>query len=445
MDLLPKKQIFSVSELTHSIKMLFESQYRFIHVQGEISNLKTPYSGHQYFTLKDSNAQIRAVLFKSQQKYLREKLSEGQHVTCHGRLSVYEPRGDYQIIVDTVELSGEGALYLEFEKLKRKLAEKGLFQQDRKKKIPPFPETISIITSPQGAAIHDFLKVVEKRRYNGHILVIPVLVQGKSSSKSIVQALRTAHQIKENDIIVLLRGGGSLEDLWSFNEEETVTAISEATLPVVTGIGHEIDLTLADLCADYSAHTPTAIAESIIPDTTVVSNTIEHLLGRVHRSLQARLHDFEKRIAVCLKSITNVESSYQTHTLRLDYAVSQLIESIQHIFLKKQMQINDASNTLKIHSPESHLAVQETILTTLQRRLQQAIITALAKNEKALQSKALLLDSVSPLSVLARGYSITRKGDQVISDADAVIQGDELELILKKGRLFCEVKNRFSS
>ncbi|RPH38632.1 MAG: exodeoxyribonuclease VII large subunit, partial [Desulfobulbaceae bacterium] len=268
------QEILTVSQATQSIKYLLEDSFRFIHVRGEISNLKIPYSGHQYFILKDSSAQLRAVLFKTQERYLSRPLADGQQVLCHGRISVYEQRGEYQLIIDIVENLGSGELQIKFEKLKKKLADEGLFAGSRKKPLPPFPEKIILLTSPSGAAVHDFLTVWHNRRSSVAIQILPVRVQGKGAGEEIAAALDLANNKLTADMIVLCRGGGSIEDLWAFNEECVARAIARSAIPVVTGIGHEIDFTIADFCADLRAPTPTGAAERIIPDTLLLRRQI---------------------------------------------------------------------------------------------------------------------------------------------------------------------------
>ena len=226
-------EIQSVSQLSSSIKYLLEDEFRFIHVRGEVSNLRRPHSGHLYFTLKDQAAQLKTVLFKGQQKFLTGTIENGSQLVCHGRISVYEPRGDYQLIVDTVDFQGSGQLYIEFERLKKKLEKEGLFEPASKKPIQRFPKEIVVITSPSGAAIQDFLKICHLRQTNIHIKILPVRVQGVGSGQEISQAIKQVNERLTPDIIVLLRGGGSLEDLWSFNEEGVARAIAESAIPIV--------------------------------------------------------------------------------------------------------------------------------------------------------------------------------------------------------------------
>ncbi|WP_457576291.1 exodeoxyribonuclease VII large subunit, partial [Desulfomarina sp.] len=258
--------VLTVTELTSSIKTLLEGEYRFIRIKGEVSNLRVPFSGHSYFSLKDSHSQIRAVLFKNQKRFVSHSLEDGQQIICFGRISVYEPRGDYQIIIDSIEHLGTGHLQIEFEKLKTRLASEGLFSHDIKKKIPTLPFKIIIISSPTGAALQDFLKIYSSRNFPACLQILPVRVQGEQAAKEIASAIESANRIKDADILILCRGGGSIEDLWAFNEELTARAIYRSKIPVVTGIGHETDFTIADFCADLRCPTPTGAATAILPD-----------------------------------------------------------------------------------------------------------------------------------------------------------------------------------
>ncbi|MCA1766468.1 MAG: exodeoxyribonuclease VII large subunit, partial [Desulfobulbaceae bacterium] len=266
--------IQSVSELTRSIRGLLETQFPFVTVTGEISNLRKPYSGHLYFTLKDQDAQLRAVLFKQQQRYLDIRPENGQQIICRGRVSVYEPRGEYQLLIDSMEAQGEGRLQIAFEQLKIDLERQGLFEQSVKKPLPFLPDKVSLITSPQGAAVHDFLRMAENRYPGLPIEIIPVRVQGEGAGAEISKALYFLNEQQTTDVIVLCRGGGSLEDLWAFNEESLARAIYVSKIPVVSAIGHEIDFTISDFVADYRAATPSAAAEAVIPDKKALQQRI---------------------------------------------------------------------------------------------------------------------------------------------------------------------------
>jgi exodeoxyribonuclease VII large subunit len=437
--------IWSVTELTHSIKSSLELQYRFIHIRGEISNLRIPYSGHAYFTLKDSEAQIRAVLFKGQQKFLSTPLEEGKSIICHGRLSVYEARGEYQIIVDTVDFAGAGELQLQFEQLKKRLADQGFFLQESKKKIPAFPEHIVLITSPTGAAIHDFLKISSTRKFWGTISILPVPVQGKNAAAEIADAIHIASAMKDIDCLVLLRGGGSLEDLWSFNEEELALTIHHSTLPIVTGIGHETDLTIADLCADLHTHTPTAAAEAIIPDNDTLRGIIQKYEKQLSTSIIHLLDTKNERITSLRRIMGNLELYLANQTLKLDYRISSLTQNTARILTALQAKLERTTSKLQKEAPLNKMVIQEQKLRHLHWSLINSCKRQIERKGEKLAKQAALLDSVSPLSILARGYSIVSAGKslsqkkKIITSAAQVKAGDTIDIQLYRGMLQCEV------
>lgn len=440
--------VISVSELTQSIKTILELQYRFIHIQGEISNLRVPYSGHIYFTLKDEAAQIRAVMFKGQTKYLLKPLKDGQKIICHGRISVYEPRGEYQIIVDTVDFAGAGNLQLQFETLKRKLSEQGLFNRDTKKTLPPYPEHIAIITSPTGAAIHDFLKVAKKREYWGKISVFPVVVQGNKASSEISAAIEKVSSTLVPDLIVLLRGGGSLEDLWPFNEENTAIAIHKASIPVVTGIGHETDYTIADMCADVHAHTPTAAAELIIADSKVLLEHFQTQKRSLTQSIKKKMTEYDDTVRSLRRIMGNLNLYLSNYTLKLDYTLSSMVNSARSLIETSSVNLNKTLEKLLHQAPLNKITLQEMKLAHLRSELSDAQLNILHRNEERLGRQAVLLDSVSPLSILARGYSIVNKADtetsrkEIISSSTQVKKGEIVDVVLHQGSLECEVLNK---
>ncbi len=407
-----------------------------------------PYSGHVYFTLKDSGAQIRAVLFKGQQKYLTTPLEEGKSIICHGRLSVYEARGEYQIIVDTVDCTGAGELQLRFEQLKKRLADQGLFLLENKKKIPAFPEHIVVITSPTGAAIHDFLKISSTRKFWGTVSILPVSVQGKNAAAEIIEAIQRANTMKNIDCAVLLRGGGSLEDLWSFNEEDIALAIHRSILPIVTGIGHETDLTIADLCADLHTHTPTAAAEAIIPDNDTLQEIFQKHTKQLSRNIIHLLDRKSEKVTSLRRIMGNLELFLANYSLKLDYQISALIQYTVQILSARQAQVAKATAKLENEAPLNKMVIQEQKLSHFHSRLINGCKRTIERNEEKLAKQAALLDSVSPLSVLARGYSIVSSGKslsqkkKIISSATQVRQGDTIDIQLYRGTLQCEVLSK---
>ncbi len=448
MNSTPTKEVISVSELTQSIKAILELQYRYVHIRGEVSNLRIPYSGHIYFTLKDEAAQIRAVLFKSQQKYLQGDLQEGQSIICHGRLSVYEPRGEYQIIIDTIDHAGSGNLQLQFERLKEKLRAEGLFRSEDKKEIPEYPEKIAVITSPTGAAVYDFLKIATKRAYWGNITVVPVAVQGKHASAEIANAIELVCQNLEVDCIVLIRGGGSIEDLWAFNEEETARAIHLATIPVVTGIGHEIDFTIADMCADLHTHTPTAAAEAILPHGEYLQQAITEYRNTLITDVTENISAKEEYIRNLLRIIGDLDLYLANNSLRLDYQLSALIRGYQQRIADASSTVNTLLERLHSKAPLNTISLQEQKIQHLKKDVVSAISRIIERKKDLLAKNAVLIDSVSPLAVLSRGYAVVRKSAEqhdafkVISDIQQVEIGENVDVKLHRGEMECQVVNK---
>ncbi|MBU0944424.1 MAG: exodeoxyribonuclease VII large subunit [Proteobacteria bacterium] len=438
--------VYSVSSLTRELKNLLEDKFRFIRVQGEISNLKRPFSGHSYFTLKDDGAQLRAVLFKGQLRYLEKDIADGQQVVCHGRISVYEPRGDYQIIIDTIEFHGSGLLQLRFEKLKNLLAAEGLFAREKKQAIPSFPKEIVLITSPSGAAVHDFLKVWRKRGFPTDIKIFPVRVQGAAAAEEIAAAMTTVNlKMETADAIVLCRGGGSLEDLWAFNEEILARAIAASRLPVVSAIGHEVDFTISDFCADLRAATPTAAAEQIFPDVAELKKQISHLLEKMAYTTWDRLDNYEKRINQNRRLLGDMRFLFTHGTLRLDHAYESLCARMRKRLETWQAQCEELAFRLHSHSPVAKVLIQEQRLHFASQKLIYLLRQNLDNKKMALGRQAALLDAVSPLATLARGYAIASKLDPetgkptLLRESRQVEKGDRIEIRLHQGRLECGV------
>jgi len=436
------QKIFSVSELSKAIKSILEGRFPFINVAGEISNLRRPGSGHCYFTLKDDRAQVKAVLFKMQQRYLEKLPRDGQMVVCRGRISVYEPRGDYQLIVDSLDFHGAGALQLAYEQLKKKLAAEGIFDQEDKKKLPPLPRHITLITSPTGAAVHDFIRIAQSRYPQVKISVFPVAVQGDAAAGEIRQAIIDSNDQLDTDIIVLCRGGGSIEDLWAFNDEQLARTIRSSAVPVVSAVGHEIDFTIADFAADLRAPTPSGAAEMLLPDSSVLADRITELTRRLHHTMQSGIDRYQEQLAWYRQHLSSAGQPVDTLMLRLDHLVGNLEHAMQNILTGGQTRLNIVDSLLQRNNPLQVLCLHQQKIQELQRRLLQAGNRTISEKEQALARSAGLLDAVSPLSTLARGYSIARKKSgrkTVITAFDQVRSGEKIELILHRGRVDCSV------
>lgn len=446
MNTLEREAILTVSQLTRSIKNILESEYRFVRISGEISNFKMPYSGHCYFTLKDDSAQIRAVLFKQQKRFVNVALKDGQDVVCFGRITVYEPRGEYQIIVDSVELFGTGILQKAFEQLKLRLAEKGYFAQEAKKTLPAYPSKIVVISSPTGAAIQDFLKIVRIRNSPIQIQILPVRVQGKEAAGEIAGAIRKANTLDQVDIIVLCRGGGSLEDLWAFNEEVVAEAIYRSAVPIVTGIGHEIDFTIADFCADFRCPTPTGAAEKLVPDADTLRQHLAALQNRLFNWMQRKMSFLEQRLRHSIRMLGNMKNIFKDSELRLQLSKSYFFQGMAKNLSEREKRLDSCIRRLQAQAPSSRIALQERHLHFLTTQLRHHIQRILERKQMVLAEQATLLNSVSPLATLGRGYSIVRKYNkddksyQVVTRSADTTVGDELNILLHEGQLDCIVK-----
>lgn len=442
---LPTPKIFSVTELTRSIRGLLETEFPFVTVSGEISNLRQPYSGHLYFTLKDETAQLRVVLFKTQKRYLQELPADGQQVICRGRISVYEPRGEYQLIVDYMERLGSGELQIAFEKLKQKLADEGLFDETRKKKIPVFPARIALVTSPEGAAVFDFLKMAQQRFPGQPIEIYPVRVQGDNAAPEICEALDAVNRRCSSEVVVLCRGGGSIEDLWPFNDERVARAIYSSEIPVVSAIGHEIDYTIADFVADLRSPTPTAAAEATVPDRRLLAERIhqlqQKLVDEVLQNIYAQKHFIKMQ-----RRILGDPRTLLTHSLLyLDNVQSSFINAFKTFLYQQKLKLDALNGRLNKQSPLQQLDYKEQWTRELARRLHVVMQKQLDKKRDSLLSVATLLDAVSPLAVLGRGYAVVRSGPhekppgELIRSASQVDIGKQLEIILQRGKIGTKV------
>lgn len=446
MNTFETQAVLTVTQLTRSIKNILESNFRFVRISGEISNFRMPFSGHSYFTLKDSSAQIRAVLFKQQKRFVDLTLKDGQDVVCFGRITVYEPRGEYQVIIDSVELFGTGKLQKQFEKLKIKLTEKGYFAPEAKKKLPSYPSKIVVISSPTGAAIQDFLKIVKIRESPVHIQVLPVRVQGQDAASEIVGAIQTANSLNDVDIIVLCRGGGSLEDLWAFNEEVVAEAIHRSVVPIVTGIGHEVDFTIADFCADFRCPTPTGAAEKLVPDSHALRQQLLALQNGLLKQLHRKLSFQEQRLRHNIRMLGNMKTLFKDSEFRLQLSKSYLFQAITKNIISKENRLRSCIRRLQSQAPSNRIELQKKHLHLLVTQLQNHIQRILERKQMVLAKQATLLNSVSPLATLGRGYSIVRKFSaedklyQVITRSDETNVGDEVNILLHEGQLDCIVK-----
>jgi exodeoxyribonuclease VII large subunit len=438
---LPHRKIFSVSELNEQIGTLLEASFPSVWVRGEISNFRAAPSGHMYFTLKDDSAQIRCVMFRIQSRFVKFRLEDGLNIIAWGKLSVYRLRGEYQLIVDTVEAAGLGNLMLAFEQLKAKLAAEGLFEPGRKRPIPVMPKRIGIVTSASGAAIRDMVHVI-KRRFKGvSIVVSPATVQGDRAPKEIEAAIHRLCQLGDIDVIIVGRGGGSIEDLWAFNDETIVRTVAACPLPVVSAVGHETDVTLTDFAADLRAPTPSAAAELVVPDKRDLEAGIEHLAARLRNGVLSCLRKDRETLNGLSKRLYDPRRIIKDKVQRID----ELTARLERGMLRR---LNETGNELaaieKRIQPErfkDRLDRLNSECEGLAERLCKSMAVDIAGRTSQLEHSAAHLNALSPLKVLERGYSITLRANnrRVVTDAATVELGENLTIRLHRGELVCSV------
>lgn len=410
-------------------------------LEGEISNLRAPGSGHLYCTLKDESSQIRAVIFRSTTLRLRFGLEDGLHVIVRGRVTVYEPRGEYQIILEHVEPKGRGALQLALEQLKRRLAAEGIFDQDRKRPLPAFPRTVGIVTSLTGAAVQDMISVLHRRCPILGIIIAPVQVQGDGAAEQIASAIRSLNELGRVDVIIVGRGGGSSEDLWSFNEELVVRAIVASRIPVVSAVGHETDVTLADFAADSRAPTPSAAAEAVAPVLSEVVEYFSELTARCRKAMSSCCGEGRQRLDLLLTQIANIRFRILEEAQRVDGAVVQMRQAMQGALKQGWEKVHFLKHELDTRSPGSQVYHGMAVVPQLRSRLMGVMQYGLERRKQEARSRSASLNHLSPLAILGRGYSIveTVSTHQVIRDASQVSVGQEVLTRLAKGRLRCTV------
>lgn len=439
---LDSRTVLSVSQLNSQVRNLLEAEFSALWVAGEISNLIKASSGHYYFTLKDEQAQVRAALFRGNASHLGFIPRNGQSVLAHCRVSLYPARGDYQLVVDTLEPSGEGKLRLAFEQLKQKLAAEGLFEIRHKQALPSHIERVGVVTSPTGAAIHDILSVFKRRFPAIEVLLFPSQVQGESAGRSIAQAIQKANDTGLCDVLIVGRGGGSLEDLWAFNEEVVARAIFASALPVVSAVGHEIDFSIADLVADVRAPTPSAAAELLSPDQHELWSVFRQKERELIALLKRKIHHEKTTLNHVSKRLKHPRQALQEQGQRLDMLEIRLHKALQFAVARKKSALDKTASALQLNSPKLHLQAQQQGITTLRHRLIRAMEQWLLQQHFALQSALNQLNTLSPLSTLARGYSITSIKDEtyrVVTQSQHVKPGDILRTQLSHGLVFSTV------
>jgi exodeoxyribonuclease VII large subunit len=442
----PERVVYTVTRLNREVRQLIERGIPLLWLEGELSNFSAPGSGHWYFSLKDREAQIRCAMFRIQNQRVGFTPKTGQHVLIRGRVTMYEARGEYQLVAEHMEEAGVGALKREFERLKAKLSAEGLFAAETKRELPRFPRRIGIITSPTGAAIRDILHILARRFPPSSVIVYPTPVQGAASVPSIMHALRLANARAECDVLIVARGGGSLEDLWAFNDEGVARAIHSSKLPVISGVGHEIDFTIADFVADARAPTPSGAAELVVPDRSAcldaLSRTYDRFAVAMRRELRAITARFDS--ASSRLKVMHPGARLLQQEQRLDDLEQRLTGAMRTTLQKDRSRVSEAYASLIHSSPERRVREFGLRHQTLEARLQNALNTLVVRAENRLALASRALHTVSPLATLDRGFAIvTRATDgTLVMDADSLRVGDEIDARVARGAVRAKVTGK---
>ena len=442
----PERRVHTVSELTARIRTLLEEELFEIWVEGELSNCKVWNTGHLYFTLKDQGAQIKGVMFRSALRLLKFTPKDGLRVVARGRVSVYDPKGEYQIICEHLEPGGLGALQLAYDQLKQRLAAEGLFDARRKRALPALPRKIGVVTSLDGAAIRDITKVLRRRYANAHVVIRPVRVQGEGAALDIARGLSAIAKVKGVDVVIVGRGGGSIEDLWAFNEEVAVRAIAGCPVPIISAVGHETDVTIADFVADLRAPTPSAAAEMVVARKDEFVSRIDRLEVRLRGAINGRRHRLESRLRA-LDARSGIASARGRLAMRARDAgelTHELRRAMRASLSTRERRYQTLRLALETFNLRRRLAGLRTRLVAGDGRLASALDRRRHAMDARLGAAVARLESLSPLGVLARGYAVCWNADRtkVIRDASSVGPGDHVTVTVEHGELACEVKGR---
>ncbi|MGH8169476.1 MAG: exodeoxyribonuclease VII large subunit [Steroidobacteraceae bacterium] len=441
-DAAPGRSVYTVSRLNKEVRTMLERGLGVIWVEGELSNFAQPSSGHWYFSLKDRDAQVRCAMFRLKNAALGFTPKAGQQVIARGRVSLYEPRGEYQLIVDHLEEAGLGALQREFERLKAKLAAEGLFASERKRGLPRFPRRIAVVTSPTGAAVRDVLNILARRFPPAAVLVYPTPVQGAAAAPAIAQALQLASARMDCDVLILARGGGSLEDLWAFNDEQVARAIRACAIPVVTGIGHEIDFTIADFAADARAPTPSGAAELVAPDRVACLEAFARMESRMTACMRRELRVVSSRFASVGARLKQAHPGMRLvhQAQRLDDLEQRLTSAAHAVLHTRRHRLGEVYTRLVQRSPERLVGECGRREEALRGRLDHAVAQYLSRLSHRVALANNTLGLASPLATLGRGFAIVTRADgSLVSDARTVAPGEEIEARLASGRLRARV------
>ena len=440
------RTVFTVTELNSQIRDLLETTFVEVWVEGEISNCRLWNTGHLYFTLKDSASQLKAVMFRSDARYLKFKPEDGLHVVARGRLSVYEPKGEYQIACGHLEPKGLGALQLGFEQLKKRLQAEGLFDSGRKRPLPVLPRKIGIVTSLDGAAIRDIIKILRRRYPNAHLVIRPTRVQGEGAAEDVARGLRMIAKVRGVDVVIVGRGGGSIEDLWAFNEEAVARAIAASPVPVISAIGHETDVTIADFVADMRAPTPSAAAELVVARKDDFCNVIERLADRLRGATHARVARFQGRVHDLMRR--PAFAGWPARLAMRGRLVSELTHDLQRsgrgVIARRLRGYQTLQVRLDARDMRRTLGQLRNRLVGARGLLHTSVTKRYHHADARFKGGAARLESLSPLAVLGRGYSVCWNADRtaIIRDEGSVTSGDRVRVTLHRGELECEVKEK---
>ena len=438
------QEIISVSEINRRAKSILEENFPFVWIQGEVSNFFSAASGHWYFSLKDESSEIRCAMFANKSHRITFEPKDGDHLVLNGTLSIFEGRGQYQIIVEHIELAGEGALLKAFEELKKKLLTEGLFDDSLKKKLPSYPRSIAVVTSPDGAVIQDIINVLSRRSPFFNLTVVPTLVQGEKAAPLICEALNKASNLENIDLIILARGGGSIEDLWAFNNEEVARAIVNCPIPLVSAVGHETDFTISDFVADIRAPTPSIAAEIISQPYSELKETLEGYQSYLLKSVESQFDSQRTRITNLIKRIRHPGDKLREIGQKVDYLETALIQEMHQKVSFKKNQLNLTQLSLQQNSPQNKVKEAKVYLQNASKDLLKAFQLKIERKRKLLGELVATIEAVSPLSVLARGYSIisTEPEGKILSSSNQVKIGQTISAVLNKGRIKAEVKSK---
>jgi exodeoxyribonuclease VII large subunit len=436
-----ERRVYKVRELTRELKGLVEGKFPALQVEGEVSNLRrNATSGHWYFTLKDDGAALRCALFKNQARLVTFALADGQQILAKGRLSIYEAAGEYSLVCDSVEPLGAGALALKFEELKKRLAAEGLFDPAQKRPLPFIPRRIGVVTSPTGAAIQDFLRVLHRRWPGMPVLVASARVQGEGAAAEICEGIRRLSAVDDVDVIVVTRGGGSIEDLWAFNEEAVARAIRRSPVPVVSAVGHETDVTISDFAADLRAPTPTAAAELVVRVRAELAEQLAVTRGRLERALSRQLEQRRGRMATLRRSLSDPRRVIGERRIVVDRLLSRAERPLREQIRTGRQELVRAEQALRRLHPSARLASLREALVRLEQRAIRATHAQVGREQGRLGTLAGRLDGMSPLKVLSRGYSLAYgPTGHLVLDAAALSPGDSVRVRLARGAFTASV------